>query len=147
MDAAHLRTPLYWPGLEFMYLVLTTSTGEAMTVVHNPAPKADTKWQGRLSVGQKFRVRVPRGKGNLVFESGLLWHLSGEWTWAECPWLNRRSPALCNSQSHFWRCLEQFLHDRAAVNTQVLSTGFRQMIRTNLPFHRPWMPSSLAMVL
>lgn len=51
MDAAQLRTPPYWPGGEFMYLVLTTSTGEAMMVVHRPAPKADTKWQGRLSVG------------------------------------------------------------------------------------------------
>lgn len=50
MAAAQLRTLLYWPGAEFIYLVLTTSTGEAITVVHNPAPKADTKWQGRLSV-------------------------------------------------------------------------------------------------
>lgn len=53
MDAAQLRTPPYWPGGEFMYLVLTTSTGEAMMVVHRPAPKADTKWQGRLSVGRQ----------------------------------------------------------------------------------------------
>lgn len=50
MDAAQLRTPPYWLGGEFMYLVLTTSTGEAIMVVHRPAPKADTKWQGRLSV-------------------------------------------------------------------------------------------------
>lgn len=42
---------LYWPGGEFMYLVLTTSTGEAITVVTKPAPNADTKWHGRLSVG------------------------------------------------------------------------------------------------
>lgn len=41
---------LYWPGGEFMYLVLTTSTGEAITVVTKPAPNADTKWHGRLSV-------------------------------------------------------------------------------------------------
>lgn len=40
---------LYWPGGEFMYLVLTTSTGEAITVVTKPAPNADTKWHGRLS--------------------------------------------------------------------------------------------------
>lgn len=39
-----------------MYLVLTTSTGEAITVVHNPAPKADTKWQGRLSVERRLKV-------------------------------------------------------------------------------------------
>lgn len=50
MATAQLRTLLYWPRAEFMYLVLTTSTGEAITVVHNPAPKADAKWQGRLSV-------------------------------------------------------------------------------------------------
>lgn len=71
MDAAQLRTPPYWPGGEFMYLVLTTSTGEAMMVVHRPAPKADTKWQGRLSVegGQKLRVNV--WKRGLTSETGV----------------------------------------------------------------------------
>lgn len=44
---------LYWPGAEFMYLVLTTSTGEAMTVVQKPAPKADVKWQGRSSAREE----------------------------------------------------------------------------------------------
>lgn len=33
-----------------MNLVLTTSTGEARTVVQKPAPKADRKWQGILSL-------------------------------------------------------------------------------------------------
>jgi len=56
MAAAQLSTLLYWPTAEFMYLVLTTSTGEAITVVQSPAPKADTKWQGRLSV--EYRVKV-----------------------------------------------------------------------------------------
>lgn len=79
MEAAQLRTPLYWPGGEFMYLVLTTSTGEAMTVVHSPAPKADTKWQGRLSVGwQKLALS---SKNRVLTPGWGLWsHLSGEWT-------------------------------------------------------------------
>lgn len=50
MATAQLRAPLYWPGAEFMYLVFTTSTGEAITVVQKPAPNADVKWQGRSSV-------------------------------------------------------------------------------------------------
>lgn len=49
---------LYWPGGEFMYLVFTTSTGEAITVVTKPAPNADTKWQGRLSVERKIVNKV-----------------------------------------------------------------------------------------
>lgn len=49
MVQAQLIALLYWPGGEFMYLVFTTSTGEAITVVTKPAPNADTKWQGRLS--------------------------------------------------------------------------------------------------
>lgn len=65
---------LYWPRAEFMYLVLTTSTGEAMTVVQKPAPKAEVKWQGRSSVEEEEqaerRVRtphsiIPEGKGLL----------------------------------------------------------------------------------
>jgi hypothetical protein len=32
-----------------MYRVFTTSTGEATTVAQKPAPKAETKWQGKLS--------------------------------------------------------------------------------------------------
>lgn len=44
---------LYWPRAEFMYLVLTTSTGEAMTVVQKPAPKAEVKWQGRSSAKEE----------------------------------------------------------------------------------------------
>lgn len=50
MATAQLRAPLYWPWAEFMYLVFTTSTGEAITVVQKPAPNADVKWQGRSSV-------------------------------------------------------------------------------------------------
>lgn len=50
MVHAQLRALLYCPGGEFMYRVFTTSTGEAITVVTKPAPNADTKWQGRLSV-------------------------------------------------------------------------------------------------
>ncbi len=50
MATAQLRALLYWPGAEFMYLVFTTSTGEAITVVQKPAPNADVKWQGRSSV-------------------------------------------------------------------------------------------------
>lgn len=49
MVQAQLTALLYWPGGEFMYLVFTTSTGEAITVVTKPAPNADTKWHGRLS--------------------------------------------------------------------------------------------------
>lgn len=33
-----------------MYLVFTTSTGEAIIVVQKPAPNADVKWHGRSSV-------------------------------------------------------------------------------------------------
>lgn len=66
---------LYWPGGEFMYLVLTTSTGEAITVVTKPAPNADTKWHGRLSVGgvgesNQLRVRVRTKKHNPEEEGG-----------------------------------------------------------------------------
>lgn len=51
---------LYWPRAEFMYLVLTTSTGEAMMVVQKPAPKAEVKWQGRSSAEEEqVRVRTP----------------------------------------------------------------------------------------
>lgn len=49
MVQAQLIALLYWLGGEFMYLVFTTSTGEAITVVAKPAPNAETKWQGRLS--------------------------------------------------------------------------------------------------
>lgn len=52
MVQAQLTALLYWPGGEFMYLVFTTSTGEAITVVTKPAPNADTKWHGRLSEGR-----------------------------------------------------------------------------------------------
>lgn len=37
---------LYWPRAEFMYLVLTTSTGEAMTVVRSREGRV--KWQGEV---------------------------------------------------------------------------------------------------
>lgn len=37
-----------------MYRVLTTSTGDAITVVMKPAPNADVKWHGRLSVMPKM---------------------------------------------------------------------------------------------
>lgn len=60
MVQAQLTALLYWPGGEFMYLVFTTSTGEAITVVTKPAPNADTKWHGRLSedrVGEKITIR------------------------------------------------------------------------------------------
>lgn len=118
MDAAQLRTPLYWPGGEFMYLVLTTSTGEAMMVVHSPAPKADTKWQGRLSAGGAQVGGVWFGTAVWRVSRGPLPHLSGEWTWAARPWSNRRSPALCNLQSRFSQCLEQFLRDKVGVTTK-----------------------------
>lgn len=48
---------LYWPRAEFMYLVLTTSTGEAMMVVQKPAPKAEVKWQGRSSAKEEEQAR------------------------------------------------------------------------------------------
>ncbi len=38
-----------------MNLVLMTSTGDATHVVMNPAPNADTKWQGRLSDSSPIR--------------------------------------------------------------------------------------------
>lgn len=60
MVAAQLRTLLYWPIAAFIYLVLTTSTGEAKTVVHKPAPKAETKWQGRSSAEQKLCFTPPK---------------------------------------------------------------------------------------
>lgn len=44
-----------------MKRVLTTSTGEATTVVQKPAPKAAVKWHGRLSVeGQKPSQILPQ---------------------------------------------------------------------------------------
>lgn len=61
MVQAQLIALLYWPGGEFMYLVLTTSTGEAITVVTKPAPNAETKWQGRLSAGLKHTTQNKRG--------------------------------------------------------------------------------------
>lgn len=36
-----------------MYRVFTTSTGEATTVAQKPAPKAEMKWQGKLSAARK----------------------------------------------------------------------------------------------
>lgn len=48
----------YWPGGEFIYRVFTTSTGEATTVAQKPAPKAETKWQGKLSVAGKGRANI-----------------------------------------------------------------------------------------
>lgn len=51
MVSIQFKAFLYWPGVEFMYLVFTTSTGEATTVAQNPAPKAATKWQGKVSGG------------------------------------------------------------------------------------------------
>lgn len=53
MVRAQLMALLYWPDPEFMNRVLTTSTGEATTVVQKPAPKAAVKWHGRLSEGQQ----------------------------------------------------------------------------------------------
>lgn len=53
MTQEQLMALLYCPGGEFMYLVLTTSTGEAITVVTKPAPNAETKWHGRLSSQQR----------------------------------------------------------------------------------------------
>lgn len=63
--------------------------------------------------GQKLRVNVWK-QGVERLRRGLLPHLSEGWTWGECPWLNRRSPVLCNSRSHFWQCLEQFLRDKSS---------------------------------
>lgn len=52
MVRVQLIALLYWPSAEFMNRVLTTSTGEATTVVQKPAPNAAVKWHGRLSVGK-----------------------------------------------------------------------------------------------
>ena len=41
---------LYFPFGEFIYLVLITSTGEATTVVQNPAATAAEKWQGIIII-------------------------------------------------------------------------------------------------
>ncbi len=41
-----------------MYLVFTTSTGEAITVVQKPAPNAEVKWQGRSSLGGKSAINI-----------------------------------------------------------------------------------------
>lgn len=61
MMIAQLMALLYLPSVEFMNLVLTTSTGEATTVVQKPAPKAAVKWHGRLSVGgQRLSHIVPQ---------------------------------------------------------------------------------------
>lgn len=53
MVTVQLIALLYWPAPEFMNRVLTTSTGEATTVVQKPAAKAAVKWHGRLSVGEQ----------------------------------------------------------------------------------------------
>ena len=41
-----------------MYRVFTTSTGEATTVAQKPAPKAEMKWQGKLSVAGEGRANI-----------------------------------------------------------------------------------------
>lgn len=69
MAIAQLRAPLYWPRAEFIYLVFTTSTGEAITVVQNPAPNADVKWQGRSSVGRMKRVKERQHNTRQKYES------------------------------------------------------------------------------
>ncbi len=46
---AQFSALLYWPAVEFMKRVFTTSTGDATIVVQKPAPNAAVKWQGRLS--------------------------------------------------------------------------------------------------
>lgn len=51
MVKAQFKALQYWPWAEFIYLVFTTSTGEAITVVQKPAPKADVKWHGKVSGG------------------------------------------------------------------------------------------------
>lgn len=48
----------YCPGGEFIYRVFTTSTGEATRVAQKPAPKAETKWQGKLSVAGWGRADI-----------------------------------------------------------------------------------------
>ena len=53
MAMAQFTAPLYLPLEEFMNLVFTTSTGEATTVVQNPAAKAAVKWQGKSSAGHE----------------------------------------------------------------------------------------------
>lgn len=45
-----------------MYLVFTTSTGEAITVVQKPAPKADVKWHGRSSAEGKKQFNTTFSK-------------------------------------------------------------------------------------
>lgn len=49
---------LYWPVVEFIKRVLTTSTGEATMVVQKPAANAAVKWQGRLSVDKHIFAYV-----------------------------------------------------------------------------------------
>lgn len=53
MITAQLIAPLYFPGVEFMMRVFTTSTGDTTTVVQKPAAKPAVKWHGMLSVGNK----------------------------------------------------------------------------------------------
>lgn len=80
MVAAQLRTLLYCPIVAFMYLVLTTSTGEAKTVVHKPAPKAEMKWQGKLSAEQRLKITPPKEETLLLTSVVLqsLFYLSGK---------------------------------------------------------------------
>lgn len=80
MVAAQLRTLLYCPIVAFIYLVLTTSTGEAKIVVHKPAPKAETKWQGKLSAEQRLKI-TPPNRETLLLPSVVLqslFYLSGK---------------------------------------------------------------------
>lgn len=59
MAIAQLMAVLYSPVPEFMNRVLTTSTGEATTVVQKPALKAAVKWHGMLSVGEQEQSQTP----------------------------------------------------------------------------------------
>lgn len=70
---AQLIALLYWPDPEFMNLVLTTSTGEATTVVQKPAPKAAVKWHGRLSVVEQKLSHILTHYFLYVFRCVRIW--------------------------------------------------------------------------
>lgn len=50
-------TPLYYPGLAFIILVLSTSTGDPIMQAVNPAIAEQTRWQKTLSC-IKFLLRI-----------------------------------------------------------------------------------------
>lgn len=112
---------LYWPFPEFMNLVLTTSTGDATTVVQKPAPKAAVKWHGRLSVGEHNFPSYFLRQGFIhldffffndshLFDSNA--HLSSGHTSEWVLWSCHRWPVLHSLQRHSWWCLACNLKER-----------------------------------